>query len=412
MKGLLSGGIVSIIIKVSNVLLGFFTTLVLTNIVDIETFGEYSFWIAVVTVLVLPFQIGFPSLFMRETARGYYYQVMHQYKKFSFIILIIVLLSILISLYLGKVSAAFSILIAYLLSFVGCFSGALRGGGYYLTGQMPENILRQSMFLISISCAYFFIELIEITDLLFLMLISTFVSAFISFSFVQYTLGKQPKRNEEKLDLKKALLYFSFLGGVQVINGQVDIFTISYFNNEDDVALYRVALQISLLVSFGLHAVTMFVAPQLSKLYYSNEIKKLVEVIENAIKLSLAVSLPTLLIVYFFGEMILTMLFGAKYSDGYNVLLILAFAQFIASIFGPQVTILNACGFEKSVFKVTVLCIFLNVFLNLVFVPLMSIEGAALATCISQVIRVYIISKIMKKNFHFKFGLNRLISNA
>lgn len=181
------------------------------------------------------------------------------------------------------------------------------------------------------------------------------------------------------------------MGGVQVINGQIDIFAISFFEEEKDISLYRVAFQLSMIVSFGLHAVTMFVAPQISALYYSNKVNELRALVFKSTVFSIFISFPAVIFIAFFGSELIAVIFGDEYSLAYISFFILSFSQLLGSLFGPQVTLLNACGFEKSVFRVTILCVLLNIFLNFILVPIYSIEGAAIATLISQVVRSFIL---------------------
>jgi O-antigen/teichoic acid export membrane protein len=66
---LLKGGLGSIVIKVSNTLLGFLTTLVLARLLGASNYGAYSFALTIILFLTLPVQMGLPQLITREIAK-------------------------------------------------------------------------------------------------------------------------------------------------------------------------------------------------------------------------------------------------------------------------------------------------------------------------------------------------------
>ncbi|EII2401660.1 polysaccharide biosynthesis C-terminal domain-containing protein [Vibrio parahaemolyticus] len=410
MKSFFKDSAISIIIKITSVLIGFFTTILLTNNTDIETFGEYSYWIAVISLLALPMQVGFPTVFVRESAKGNYSAVFDKYKKFIslfFVLLFFVCLPIFIS---GMNNIGFSILIAFLVSISVSLSGAIRGNGGYLLGQMPDSIFRQLFFFLIISVSLILEGGVNTSGLLFRSLISSALCVLITVYVLSlYTKKIKYSESNQEINIKPALIYFSLLSGVQVLDGQLNVFILSVFGSDEDIALYKVALQVSILVSFGLHSVTMLSAPMFSKLYYSNDIENLVRILDKTVIMSLMVSLPSFLIVVFMGNDLLTIIFGDEYLGSYSVLLILSLGQLFISLFGPQVTLLNSCGLEKDVFIVTSISLIIGFLAALILVQYFSIEGVAIATLLSQALRVLILSMRVKKRLSVNYGVGRLV---
>ncbi|MEA5294377.1 lipopolysaccharide biosynthesis protein [Vibrio parahaemolyticus] len=410
MKSFFKDSAISIIIKITSVLIGFFTTILLTNNTDIETFGEYSYWIAVISLLALPMQVGFPTVFVRESAKGNYSAVFDKYKRFIslfFILLFFVCLPIFIS---GMNNIGFSILIAFLVSISVSLSGAIRGNGGYLLGQMPDSIFRQLFFFLIISVSLILEGGVNTSGLLFRSLISSALCVLITVYVLSlYTKKIKYSESNQEININPALIYFSLLSGVQVLDGQLNVFILSVFGSDEDIALYKVALQVSILVSFGLHSVTMLSAPMFSKLYYSNDIENLIRILDKTVIMSLMVSLPSFLIVVFMGNDLLTIIFGDEYLGSYSVLLILSLGQLFISLFGPQVTLLNSCGLEKDVFVVTSISLIIGFLAALILVQYFSIEGVAIATLLSQALRVLILSMRVKKRLSVNYGVGRLV---
>lgn len=410
MKSFFKDSAISIIIKITSVLIGFFTTILLTNNTDIETFGEYSYWIAVISLLALPMQVGFPTVFVRESAKGNYSAVFDKYKKFISLFLILLFFVCLPIFISGMNNIGFSILIAFLVSISVSLSGAIRGNGGYLLGQMPDSIFRQLFFFLIISVSLILEGGVNTSGLLFRSLISSALCVLITVYVLSlYTKKIKYSESNQEINIKPALIYFSLLSGVQVLDGQLNVFILSVFGSDEDIALYKVALQVSILVSFGLHSVTMLSAPMFSKLYYSNDIENLIRILDKTVIMSLMVSLPSFLIVVFMGNDLLTIIFGDEYLGSYSVLLILSLGQLFISLFGPQVTLLNSCGLEKDVFIVTSISLIIGFLAALILVQYFSIEGVAIATLLSQALRVLILSMRVKKRLSVNYGVGRLV---
>ncbi|HHK8605991.1 TPA: polysaccharide biosynthesis C-terminal domain-containing protein, partial [Vibrio parahaemolyticus] len=368
------------------------------------------YWIAVISLLALPMQVGFPTVFVRESAKGNYSAVFDKYKRFIslfFILLFFVCLPIFIS---GMNNIGFSILIAFLVSISVSLSGAIRGNGGYLLGQMPDSIFRQLFFFLIISVSLILEGGVNTSGLLFRSLISSALCVLITVYVLSlYTKKIKYSESNQEINIKPALIYFSLLSGVQVLDGQLNVFILSVFGSDEDIALYKVALQVSILVSFGLHSVTMLSAPMFSKLYYSNDIENLIRILDKTVIMSLMVSLPSFLIVVFMGNDLLTIIFGDEYLGSYSVLLILSLGQLFISLFGPQVTLLNSCGLEKDVFVVTSISLIIGFLAALILVQYFSIEGVAIATLLSQALRVLILSMRVKKRLSVNYGVGRLV---
>ena len=83
-----------------------------------------------------------------------------------------------------------------------------------------------------------------------------------------------------------------------------------------------------------------------------------------------------------FGNFILST-WGLEFKSGYSVLVILAIGQFFNVATGTVGTLLTMTGFEKKLLAVNTLFMVLNIILNIVFITIWGIEGAAFAYAIS-----------------------------
>ena len=61
--------------------------------------------------------------------------------------------------------------------------------------------------------------------------------------------------------------------------------------------------------------------------------------------------------------------------------------QLVHTFIGIVGSVLNMCGYEKSTLYSQLIAVFLNVTLNIILIPLYGIEGAAIATLTSIIVR-------------------------
>ena len=102
--------------------------------------------------------------------------------------------------------------------------------------------------------------------------------------------------------------------------------------------------------------------------------------------------------ILFFGENIISVIFGSEYIESMKVLLILILGTSCRIIFGSVGFIINMSGKESITAKILWVGCFLNLVLNFLLVPLMGIVGASIATSIS-LFAVYLAQYIYVRKF-------------
>ena len=79
-------------------------------------------------------------------------------------------------------------------------------------------------------------------------------------------------------------------------------------------------------------------------------------------------------------------LFGQGYIVAKNALLFLLAAQFFNAVSGPGAIYLNMTGRQKTLNKILVSALIINISLNFYLIPTQGINGAATATLVSLII--------------------------
>ena len=182
----------------------------------------------------------------------------------------------------------------------------------------------------------------------------------------------------------RSILPFTLIGGALAINAHTDVVMLGWFAEAYEVGIYRVAVQVSTLIGFGLSIVSSVVTPQFSRLYVAKSVVRLQEHVTKFTRITILITLPLVFILILQGEVLLRRLFGAEFASAYPVLLILCASQCGTALFGLGGPLLSMTGFEAHLSKMIWVAASVNAVLNLVLIPYLGAVGAALATATTQ----------------------------
>ncbi|MBT5147106.1 MAG: hypothetical protein HOM41_00955 [Flavobacteriales bacterium] len=116
--------------------------------------------------------------------------------------------------------------------------------------------------------------------------------------------------------------------------------------------------------------------------------------------MNLIISTPIFIAILIFPSFVLDF-FGEEFTDGVAPLIILAIGQIINAICGPVMYLLNMTGKEKQARNIIIVASIINVALNLYFIPLYGLMGAAIATGVSTVVWNIMAVFQIKKEYGF-----------
>ncbi|MCF6190098.1 MAG: flippase [Cocleimonas sp.] len=179
-----------------------------------------------------------------------------------------------------------------------------------------------------------------------------------------------------------------------------DTIMVSFFLPNEDVALYSIAGRISFIVLFFLGALEATIYPRLLNVY-NHKPAQLHSFFWQSTALVIGVVLSVTAVMYFLSDWILYV-FGEGYADAKQALGLLLIAQFLraASITFSFMFIIR----EKVRYLniILVLALIINLICNVIFIKKYGIEGAALATLISNgvllfsVLTLFMTNKLLK----------------
>jgi len=175
---------------------------------------------------------------------------------------------------------------------------------------------------------------------------------------------------------------------------KVDIFMIGYFLNTSSVGIYTIALKIGTLSNFLLFSINSMFAPNITTLYYNNQIIKLKKLYQVITKWIFAINLSVFFLFLIVSKDVMNV-FGAEFTVGWLALILITAGQVVNAGVGSAGLINIMTGYPKSELYVSIIVFIINVTLNYFLIPIYGIEGAAFASLISigimNLLRLYIL---------------------
>ncbi len=185
----------------------------------------------------------------------------------------------------------------------------------------------------------------------------------------------------------------------------IDIIILSIYEGFDQIAYYSVSVKLAMLTTLALMSVNIVIAPRIAEIYENQKMQKLQMLIKHSTRIIFLISICVLSVLFFFSEEILG-LFGQGYVIANNALLFLLAAQFFNAVSGPGAIYLNMTGRQKTLNKILVSALIINISLNFYLIPTLGINGAAIATLASLIIWNTITTVLIYSRDKIKIFLN------
>lgn len=178
-------------------------------------------------------------------------------------------------------------------------------------------------------------------------------------------------------------LFFSDL--IMLVLSRITIFILSFFQNSAEVGIYEIVTKVILLVQMPLAISNFIFAPILAQMSAQGDNLKLQSTFKIVTKWIFALSLLIFLVVTWLAQPILAT-FGAEFVGGTSTLYVLAIGYLFDVSTGAVGWMLIVNGHSKVHLLNSVVSLILLSSLGFIFVPIYGILGAAIATCLVEVI--------------------------
>jgi O-antigen/teichoic acid export membrane protein len=363
----------------------------------------------------IPTQMGLPTLLVREISRashGENWPLVRGLMRFSNVVVMVmsvvgVAVVLLVAAYprwspvdnMGLVIAALPLLP---LTALGNLRGAILAGmGRVVWGQIPEFVIRPTLFLVGLLvCVLFGYSLTPESAMIINGLAAAITIAagiMIIRSLAPHQLRSAPAQFEARSWIR-ALLPLSLITSLQLIRGQLDILILGFMVPEADVGIFKIGAAIALQVTFVLSLINAIFAPKIVRLREARDYAGLRLLMRQGMKLALLAAVPIALVLVIAGRQILRFVFGAEFEPAYEVMVVLAIAQCVYAAAGAVGTLLTMTGNERELTIGIVVAIVTNIGLDLLLIPHYGIVGAAVGSAISMIIWRLLLTALVWKS--------------
>ncbi|MFI3245179.1 MAG: oligosaccharide flippase family protein [Ferrimonas sp.] len=403
--------------------LALMTAVVFARALGPEMFGQYSIAMSLVTVAILPAVAGVPALLMRELGRSQQangnaliarvslLQWAHQHALLgAFFALVVLALTFFLGLWPSKLTPLFWGIVALLpvrallLNQTAMITAlqrpawsqipvnvvlpitlllALFGGAYlwpWLLTQlpllMPSTVADAEPNRHALSSSW-----LATVHLLWLQFGAHLGALLVSFMLYRRALQGFCQRLEPPTPntWRLALLPLSLVALLGTLSNELGTLFLAVFSSEEQVGYFRVAMQLTTLLSMGLQAVNTITGPKIATLYHAGRLLDAQRLLRQSVRLSCACVVPAVVFLVVLNKPLIGWLFGPQYAPVSDLVLILCVGQLVNVLMGSVGLVINMTGYEVRGLIIQLSVLVLVAGLLLVLVPLYQAKGAAIA---------------------------------
>lgn len=178
---------------------------------------------------------------------------------------------------------------------------------------------------------------------------------------------------------------------------QLDLLLVGALATSADVATYAVPFRLALFVGFPLILVNQVVPPLIASWHAGRAIDRLERTLRATAGLAFVGSVAIALVYLVAGKLIISELFGAKYEDGYTILLILSTGQIAQTYAGSCGFALMMTGYQRVYAWILAVSAAATAALDVAAYDVWGIEGIAAATAISLTVQNFVQARALKR---------------
>lgn len=357
-------------------------------------YGVFSYALALAGVLAILVPLGWPTALMRFIARyteegrlGLLRGAVNTAYAVTFLSTVVVSLVLLAFSFWDAVSEELHVSLRYaallllFLAFVGLRRKALQGLGRVRGSLIPEEVLLPVIVILGV---YTFG--VSTASGALLIYAGAALAAFVLGGFWLWRAmpggARVAKPEYERRAWMSIALPMMFGGMSQIAMNRADVLILGALASVEAVGLYGAAARIAAVNVFVLGAVNQLAAPMMARAFHGGRPAQVGAILRRAMLWSALGSLPLFLVMFLFPQALLG-LFGPGFTEGADVLRVLAVGQFVNAATGPVGFALLMTGRERAFAATTAAVAVATVTGSLLAIPAFGVVGAALVTAAS-----------------------------
>ena len=226
-----------------------------------------------------------------------------------------------------------------------------------------------------------------------------------------------PRLNLEGI---RQYLYYSIPlipnGALLWIVNSSDRYFIVHIINLKQAGIYSASYAFGSIISLFFFPISFVLFPTVSKLWEEGNISDVSKYFEYSMKYFLLLAIPSAAGLYVVSQSMILILTTSEFMAGSGLVLIIVLSAVLLGIFQINVFIIHIIQKTKWIAFTIFIGASINVFLNIILIPVLGIMGAAISTLISYLVLSSIIliwaKKELSYNIDFKFICKVILSSA
>jgi O-antigen/teichoic acid export membrane protein len=178
---------------------------------------------------------------------------------------------------------------------------------------------------------------------------------------------------------------FAISKGLNILDQQMDVIMLGIMDSAKAVALYTVTQRGTQMISLLLLSVNIALAPNIAQFHADGKCDELQRIMTHTARLILVGAFAVAAVLILWGRQFLA-LFGPEFTQAYTVIIILSIGQVVNAATGSAGLLLMMTDREREATLMMGFSVALHFMINLVFISMWGIKGAAVAGAISMII--------------------------
>lgn len=378
------------------------TGIILARVLGPEEFGRYGLVMSLLAMATIPTIAGMPQLVIREVAKLQLEQrwcelkgILRWSSLYVIIASAIVMLFISISIYMEWIKPSigqylwFGLAMIPMRGLLAKQSAVLSGMRFPVLAQLPQGVIASVVLLIALYFLSYHNYKLDAQITLIIQSGASISAVLVSVYLVDRNIpfkSNEVKRTYQVKTWHSALVPFTLLAVITTLNNELASVLLGFLGTEEAVGYFKVAMQGVTLLSLGLVAINTITGPNIVRLYKKGDVVGVQKLLTQSVRISTLTSVPFALILIFFSDWLVTMLFGTEYLPSAALLSILCVGQIVNVLMGSVGLVLQMTGHEKRALKTLIITLIVTVILLFLLIPAYQAKGAAIAVSISIVL--------------------------
>lgn len=402
--------IVSVIWQIAFTFIGFLSTMYFAHAVGASVLGAYFLFIAYLSIIGLVTDGGIGGAAIKRISEGeepdaYFSAFVLLRSVFVTVVVVALIASRSYFVDLDSAGTFTWLLVALVASLLqGAFSNGNAGCGKMgisATAGFIEGVSRILVQVAAIFLGY------GVAGLAGGFVCGMLVNALVQLRFFDLHFVRFGWRHLNSLSSFSFWLFLVTGGSLVYLNS--DSVMIGYFMGNADVGVYRVIFQFTALAALTTTALRATLWPRVSRWDKIGETGLIEESLSRAFTYTLILAIPVFIGGALLGDKLLYFFYGADFVS-YTTLVILLIVQ-IVNIFQYFFTAyLSAMNRIKEMFKITFVAVIANIALNAALIPLIGIEGAAVATLVTMALNAVLARRVLARMITLRVERSSLLN--